>query len=393
MKRPVIFQNCKLVFADFFAEGSLRVEDGHIAAVSIGENLLSRGAKVIDCKGDYLGPGFVDIHNHGALGVDFINGEVKGLAKALQYHQKQGVTSVLATLITNPPEQISKAITQLVQAEKKKRLPKNFAGIHIEGPFLNPAKKGMHCVDWMHDPKPAEYQKWVRVGEGRVRLLTAAPERKGALEMYAWLRSQGVIGAIGHTILSWQEAQMALAAGATHFVHVNNAMEWPTRIRNKDGWMQTEGRGIGSCLSSDHFTGEIIADGHHVSSELIRVILRAKGIDRVALVSDASPFTGLKHGRYTVATVPIKVYPNKLCLLADGSALASSVCTLLDMVRNLVGWGYGLLEAWRMASSTPAHLIGLKGRGTIRIGNIADLIRLNQELKLQGVWQSGEKVK
>ncbi len=392
MKNPLIFQNCKLVFTDFFAEGSLQVENGYFTAVSFGENLSAKGAKVIDCRGDYLGPGFVDIHNHGALGTDFIDGEAGGLAKALQYHQKQGVTSVLATLITNPPKQISKAITRLVQLEKKKVLPKNFTGIHIEGPFLNPAKKGMHRVDWMHDPKVSEYKEWIKVGKGCVRLLTAAPERKGALEMYAWLRSQGVIGSIGHTILSWEEARSALAAGATHFVHLNNAMEWPTRIRNKEGWMQTEGRGMGSCLSSDLFTGEIIADGHHVSPELVRVILKAKRVDRVALVSDASPFTGLKPGRYTVATVPIKVYPSKLCLLADGSALASSVCTLLDMVRNLVGWGYGLLEAWRMASSTPAHLIGLKGRGAIRIGNIADLILLDSSLKLKGVWQQGEKV-
>ncbi|MBI4025622.1 MAG: amidohydrolase family protein [Verrucomicrobia bacterium] len=389
---PVIFQNCKLVFPDFFAEGSLRTEGGRIAAVLVNGNLRTNQAEVVDCAGDYLGPGFVDIHNHGATGTDFIDGEIDGLAAALRHHQERGSTSVLSTLITNPPSQILKTIRRHVAAERKGAIPGNFSGFHIEGPYLNPDKRGMHRIEWMHDPDPAEYQGWVEAGEGRVRLLTAAAERKGATKMYAWLRSRGVTGSIGHTTLSWECAQMAAAAGASHFVHVNNALEWPTRAKNNAGWMQTHTRGIGSFLTTDMFTGEVIADGYHVTPELIRVILATKGTDRLALVSDASPMTGMKPGRYTVATVEVEVRPGKLCLLADGSALASSVCVVHEMVCNLVGWGFRLLDAWRMASLTPARIAGLADRGALRVGAMADLVRLGTNLDLRGVWQGGRKV-
>lgn len=392
MSDIVILQNCKLIFPDFYVLGSLKIESGHISHIELSGNIQEPHAEIIDCEGDFVGPGFIDIHNHGAFGTDFIDGEVEGLISALRYHQQQGSTSVLATLLTHPADQILKAIRRHVKAEKNKELPENFAGIHIEGPFLNPEKRGMHRIDWMHDPLPSEYQAWVREGEGWVRMLTAAAERKGALEMYAWLRTQKVIGSIGHTMLEWDQARMAAAAGASHFVHVNNAMDWPIRTKNSDGWLQTHARGVGSFLTTDLFTGEIIADGYHVTPELINLIVKTKGVDRAALVSDASPLTGLKPGHYSVATMSVEVRPGKLCLLADGSALASSVCTLLDMVRNMVRWGFSLLSAWRMASWTPARIVGLQDRGLIQAGNRADLIRLNGNLELKEVWQMGRRV-
>lgn len=390
MANDLVFHNCQLVFPDFFAPGSLRVREGRVEAFQFGGNLSDTQAEVVDCGGDFLGPGFVDIHNHGAAGTDFIDGEVEGLAAALAWHQAQGSTSVLATLLTNPPEQIAKMIRRHVEAEAAGKLPGNFAGLHIEGPFLNPEKKGMHRADWMHDPNPAEYQDWVEQGRGRVRMITAAPEREGALEMYAWLRAQGVTGSMGHTTVTWERAQAAAAAGASHFVHVNNAMEWPTRARNTSGWMQTHARGIGSFLTTDLFTGEIIGDGWHVTPELVRVIVRTKGVDRVALVSDASPLTGLPEGRYTVATMPVEVRAGHLCTMTDGSGLASSVVSLLDIVRNLVKWGFPLLEAWRMASWTPARTVRLCDRGLLQVGNRADLVRLDAQLALRGVWQAGK---
>jgi N-acetylglucosamine-6-phosphate deacetylase len=388
----VVFHNCRLVFPDFFASGSLLARGGRITQVALDGNLRVTDAVTVDCGGDFLGPGFVDIHNHGAAGADFIDAEIEGISAALAWHQRQGSTSVLATLLTNPPEQIGRMIARHVLAEKADKLPGNFAGLHIEGPFLNPVKKGMHREDWMHDPQPAEYQSWVAAGEGRVRMITAAPERDGALEMYAWLREQGVTGAIGHTTVTWDRAQAAAVAGASHFVHVNNAMEWPMRARNSDGWMQTHARGVGSFLTTDLFTGEIIGDGWHVTPELVRVVVNAKGADRVALVSDASPLTGLPLGKYTVATVPVEVRAGNLCTMADGSGLASSVCSLLDIVRNLAGWGFSLLDAWRMASWTPARIVGLNDCGILRINHRANLVRLSPTLELKGVWQAGRAV-
>ncbi|MBI3877258.1 MAG: amidohydrolase family protein [Verrucomicrobia bacterium] len=244
----------------------------------------------------------------------------------------------------------------------------------------------------MHDPLPSEYQAWVEQGRGRVRIITAAPEREGALEMYAWLRERGVLGSIGHTTVTWERAQMAAAAGASHFVHVNNAMEWPMRAKNSAGWMQTHARGIGSCLTTDMFTGEIIGDGWHVTPELVRVLVNAKGADRIVLVSDASPLTGLPPDRYTVATVPVELREGNLCTMADGSGLASSVVSLLDIVRNLVQWGFSLLDAWRMASWTPARVAGLSDCGVLRVGGAANLVRLGGKLELHGIWQRGASV-
>lgn len=125
---------------------------------------------------------------------------------------------------------------------------------------------------------------------------------------------------------------------------------------------------------------------------MARFMVKTKGTDRVALVSDASPLTGMKPGRYVVATMPVEVRPGKLCLLADGSALASSVCTVLDMMRNLVGWGFSLLDAWRMESLTPVRIVHLHDRGLLQMGNRADLVRLDRNLKLKGIWQMGKRV-
>ena len=392
MTQPVVLQNCRLVFPDFFAHGSLRLHRGKIERVSLERAVDDTDAEVVDCAGDFIGPGFVDIHNHGATGVDFIDGEIEGIAAALAWHQRQGSTSVLATLLTHPPDKIEAAICRHLDGEKGAAIPGNFAGIHIEGPYLNPVKKGMHREDWMHDPLPAEYQSWMKAGEGRVRILTAAPEREGALEMYSWLRSKGIVGSFGHTTVTWERAQLAAAAGASHFVHVNNAMEWPTRATNADGWMQTHARGVGSFLATDLFTGEIIGDGWHVTPELVRLLVNSKGLDRTALVSDASPLTGLAPGHYTVATVPVELRPARLCMLADGSGLASSVCSLLDIVRNLVTWGHSLLDAWRMASWTPARIAGWTDRGLLQVNTRADLVRLNSQLQLKSVWQAGKPV-
>jgi N-acetylglucosamine-6-phosphate deacetylase len=392
MTPPLLLTNCRLVFPDFFATGSLRLERGRVAQVHLHGAPDAGGVEVVDCGGDYVGPGFVDIHNHGAAGVDFIDGEIEGLAAALAWHQRHGSTSVLATLLTHPPDAIGRAIARHIEGVKSAALPGNFAGIHIEGPYLNPEKKGMHREDWMHDPLPAEYQGWVKAGEGRVRILTAAPERDGALEMYAWLRGKGVVGSMGHTTVTWPRAQQAAAAGASHFVHVNNAMEWPTRATNADGWMQTHARGMGSFLTTDVFTGEIIGDGWHVTPELVRALVNAKGYDRIALVSDASPLTGLAPGRYTVATCPVELRPGRLCMMADGTGLASSVCTLLDIVRNLVTWGFPLLAAWRMASWTPARIAGWHDRGILQVNSLADLVRLDGNLELKRVWQGGRMV-
>ncbi|MBM3877246.1 MAG: amidohydrolase family protein [Verrucomicrobia bacterium] len=392
MHQPVVLQNCRLVFPDFIAPGSLRLNRGRIEQVRLDVAAADGDAEVVDCAGDFVGPGFVDIHNHGAAGVDFIDGDIEGIESALAWHQRQGSTSVLATLLTHPPDMIEAAIHRHLEGEKGAEIPANFAGIHIEGPYLNPVKKGMHREDWMHDPLPAEYQSWVRAGEGRVRILTAAPERDGSLEMYAWLRSKGIVGSFGHTTMTWERAQLAAAAGASHFVHVNNAMEWPTRATNAEGWMQTHARGIGSFLSTDVFTGEIIGDGWHVTPELVRVLVSAKGLDRIALVSDASPLTGLAPGNYTVATVDVELRPGRLCMIADGSGLASSVCSLLDIVRNLVRWGFPLLSAWRMASWSPARIAGWSDRGILQVNSRADLVRLDSQLALKGVWQGGKPV-
>ena len=395
------FQNARLAFPDFIAEGELLAMDGNIAAISIEDKLSSvpAGVRAIDCQGQILAPGLVDIHNHGGKTHDFVAANATGNNVALKFHAEHGVTSMLATVMTETHEQMSAALQTLAEQHAAGELHPNFLGIHIEGPYFHPDKRGAHKLECLRDPVRSEYEKFWNLSRGLIRIFTHAPERKGTADFCQFFHERGCVPTIGHTRATMQEIRRAAAYGARHFVHANNAIDWPLRKPRAEGWLGTELMGMGTLLSHSAFTGEIISDGFHLPVEMIRLILTAKGTDHIAIVSDACPAAGCDPGTYIQGGLKIILKENGLVISGtgamDGSGvppLGGSATTQLAMVRNYLRWGFGLSAPLKMSTAVPARIIGETKRGVLRAGNIADLILIDDSANLFATIIGGKTV-
>ena len=396
-----LFTNAQLAFPDFLLEGELLVESGSIAAIAVGEKLSSvpSSARRIDCQGQILAPGLVDIHNHGGKTHDFVAANAEGNNVALKFHAEHGVTSMLATVMTETHEQMSAALKTLGDQYAARELHPNFLGIHIEGPYFHPDKRGAHKLECLRDPVRSEYEKFWDLSRGLIRIFTHAPERKGTPEFCQFFHERGCVPTIGHTRATMLEIRRAAAYGARHFVHANNAIDWPLRKPRPEGWLGTELMGMGTLLSHSAFTGEIISDGFHLPVEMIRLIITAKGTDQIAIVSDACPAAGCTPGEYIQGGLKIILKDDGLVISGtgamDGSGvppLGGSATTQLAMIRNYIKWGFGLVAPLKMSTTVPARIIGESKRGLLRAGNIADLILIDEQANLLATIIAGNLV-
>jgi N-acetylglucosamine-6-phosphate deacetylase len=397
----LLFRNARLAFPDFIAEGSLLVETGRIAAIWIGEPpaQLPAGTKNINCDNLILAPGLVDIHNHGGKTHDFVAANADGNNIALRFHAENGVTTLLATVMTETHEQMSAALQTLAEQHAAGRLHPNFRGIHIEGPYFHPDKRGAHKLDCLRDPVPSEYEKFWDLSGRLIRVFTHAPERKGSAEFCRFFHERNCVPTIGHTRATMLDIRRVAAHGARHFVHANNAIDWPVRQARPDGWLGTEMMGMGTLLSHGAFSGEIISDGYHLPVEMIRLILAAKGTDQVAIVSDSCPAAGCPPGEYIQGGMKIILRENNLVVSGSGSMdgtsappLGGSATTQLAMIKNYVDWGFGITTPLKMSTTVPARIIGEDRRGLLRVGNHADLILLDDQVRLAATYIGGKCV-
>ena len=385
----LLFKNCRLAFPDFIADGALLTANGTIVAIWIAEppSHVPASAKTIDCQGLILAPGLIDLHNHGALTHDFVAANAKGNNVALRFHGEHGVTSMLATVMTETHEQMCAALKLLGEQHSSGELYPNFLGIHIEGPYFHPEKRGAHKLECLRDPVRSEYEKFWQMSRGLIRIFTHAPERPGSTEFCEFFHERGCVPTIGHTRATMLEIRRAAAAGARHFVHANNAIDWPLRRTRPEGWLGTEMMGMGTLLSHSAFTGEIISDGYHVPVEMMRIILAARGSDAIAIVSDACPAAGCPPGEYIQGGLKIILKENRLVISGGGSMdsvppLGGSATPQLEMIRNYVNWGFGLVTPLKMSTLVPARIIGETKKGSLRVGNDADLILIDDRSSL-----------
>ncbi len=397
MSLSLLLTNARLVFPDFIELGSVLITNGRIEAIGFGDQRLTDGdTKVMDLEGAYLSPGLVDIHNHGAMTHDFVAASSEGNRQALAFHLQHGVTSMLATVMTQSPAQMDAALELLVRQAQQNALPPNFLGIHIEGPFLHPEKRGAHQREHLRLPSLARVNEFWAICGSFLRILTLAPELPGGMEVCRFLTDHQVVAAIGHTKASMNQIRTAFAHGAQHFVHANNAIDWPIRLPRSEGWLGTELMGMGTLLTHSAMSGEVIADGYHVPIEMIRLLIDQKGPLQLALVSDASSATGCLPGDYSLGGLTIELRPGNLVLTKEIAPetgvrpMAGSATPLLHMVRNLVSWGYPLHVAIRMATFVPAQIIKQPRKGSLRVGHDADLLILNDRLELQQVLVMGK---
>jgi N-acetylglucosamine-6-phosphate deacetylase len=363
-------------------EGTRIVEIGHRDEIRV-----PTGSSDYVATGMTVVPGFVDLHIHGAGGHDVMEANARALDKITSTVARFGTTSMLATTVTAPAEETCKSLEGIARyihnhekPEENGRLAAEIVGIHLEGPFISKARRGVHPTDALARPSVEVLKQFLEAAGGRVRILTIAPELPGALDLIQFAIAAGnIVVGLGHTDANYEEARAAFAAGARHTVHVFNAMR---PFSHRDPGI------LGAIMTDPDVTAEIIADGVHVAGPAIQVLLGAKGFDTVLLVSDGTAATGMPAGKYRLGNIEVTV-EGGICRNSEGK-LAGSTLTLDRALRFLVSLGVPLVDAVRMATILPARRLGLAGKkGIIAVGADADIVALTPDLHVAGVMTRG----
>jgi N-acetylglucosamine-6-phosphate deacetylase len=326
--------------------------------------------------GAWIVPGFVDIHAHGGGGHTFTLGDPDDARGAAAFHLRHGTTTLLASLVSAPYELMRAATAAYVPLVREGLL----AGVHFEGPYLSTARCGAQNPAHLRDPSVEELRELVDLGGGAVRMVTLAPERTRALDAIAYLRSAGVVAAVGHTDATYEQTRAAVDAGVTVATHLFNGMR-PAHHR--------EPGPVVALLSSPGVVCELVADGVHLHDGMLAFAASVAGPDRAALVTDAMAAAGMGDGRYELGGQAV-VVAGRVARLAEGEALAGSTLTMDAALRRAVAAGVPLVDACRMAATTPARAIGLADRlGAVVSGLRADLVVLDDGLHVVRVMRAG----
>jgi N-acetylglucosamine-6-phosphate deacetylase len=365
---------------------SLVIEDGRIANIfdgkSLNENIYDL---VIDVKGHFLSPGFIDIHNHGGLGHDFMEGTYKALDSIADFHLKNGVTSLLATIMTEDINTIRKAINgaknYIENAGNSSKLKSQVLGIYLEGPYFALEKKGGQPEKHIKKPDLEEIKELIKYADNHIKIVSLAPELKGADDIIRYLRKEGILVSAGHTNATLEEAKNAIELGVTQATHLYNGMR---------AFNHREPGVIGAVLTDDRVICEIICDGIHNHFLSLDLAVKLKGMDKVILISDSMMAAGMKDGKYLLGGQDVFMKDGE-ARLVDG-ALAGSTHSLNKAVYNMIKNGIVPLEdAVKMASLNPAKAIGLDDvKGSIEIGKDADLIIFDENVNIIGVMVKGK---
>lgn len=368
--------------------GWVRIQAGTLAAVGSGDPAAADLAAdaAIDLDGAYLLPGFVDLHMHGGGGAAVTTDDADEIRRAVAFHRSHGTTRTLASLVTAPLEEMVGAVRAIARIVRGgPTADGHVVGAHLEGPFLNPKRRGSHDPEYLLEPNPGALAAMLGAADGTVRMVTFAPELAGGTDLLRDVVGAGAIAAVGHTDATYEEASAAFAAGATHATHLFNAM--PPLHHRAPG-------AAGAALDNHAVTCELIGDGLHLHDEALRLAFRAAGPDRLALVTDATPAAGMRDGHFHLGPVPIVARAGQVTLL-DGVSLAGSTLTMDVAVRHAVrSAGLPLVDVARAAATTPARVLGLGSTvGAIRVGYEADLVVMSPEFEVIAVVAGGDVVR
>jgi N-acetylglucosamine-6-phosphate deacetylase len=358
----MLLRNANVVLPDHeVSDVSVLIADGKIASLEGG-----RADEEIDLAGATLLPGFIDVHIHGAIGIDVMDATAADLRKASEYLASQGVTSWLPTFVPASDENYASAVAAISEAMSGPGA--RILGVHYEGPFVNTAQCGALHTEYFKTYSGPEDLNSLPLPENAVRMITLAPEVSGGIELIRELKELGWVISIGHTRADLKMLEEAGDAGARHMTHFMNAMA-PLHHRSPGP--------IAWGLSRDDVTFDLIADGIHLDPFMLRLLLKMKGTAGISLISDAIAAAGKGDGDYNIwgETITVK---NGRTANASGS-IAGSVISMLDAVRLLHSLGVSYVDLARMASLNPARLLGIAQTcGSIEPGKRADLVALDQ---------------
>ena len=380
----MIFTNARLIFPDGIRDGlEVVVEQGKIAAICE-RSLAHREHEVIDLNGNYLAPGFIDLHVHGALGRDTMEASAEAFRSICDFHASGGTTSLLLTTATAPLNEIVKVL-QAVRDSRSAISP--IAGVHVEGPFISKAKAGAQRAEFIQHPSPVAVRQLLEHADVLKRV-TIAPEVPGVLEAIEVFHAHGISVSGGHSDAWDEDARAAFDRGMRSVTHTFNCMSSARRrgIYRVAGLLEF-------ALSEPDISCEVIADDHHVSPTLMKMLYRAKGSNGICLVTDATAGAGLPEGSLFALFGKDCIVENGVCLLADRSALAGSAARMIDLVRAMVCLvNVPLSEAIAMATENPARVIGLETKGRLIVGADADLVVLSPQLDVVRTFCCGEQI-
>lgn len=341
---------------------------------------IPEGAERVDATGLQVLPGLIDTHVHGTHGDDVMLDGAEGIRRISARFPQYGTTAWLPSTISARHPELVQAVRWCVEAGERPLDGAEIVGIHVEGPYISMKRKGAQPAEGVRDPDFDEVEELLAAGEGTIRVVTLAPELPGGLELIRRLVGQGIIASIGHTDATYEEAVAGIEAGARHATHLFNAMR---PIHHRDPGVIT------ACLNEERVVAEVIPDGVHLDPHIVRLALRAKGPEAVALITDAFSATGLSEGEHTLG--PHKVFvKGPVAALADGT-LAGSILTMDRAVGNAIRFsGIPIVEAVRMAALVPARIAGCADRkGSLEAGKDADVTLLDAGFRCRATWIGG----
>lgn len=369
-----------IVLKDRMLEDSaILIEDKKIKKILSSDEL--EGKEVIDYKDSIICPGFVDTHVHGFCGHDFMDKSDEGLRSICRDILKAGVTSILPTTLTASEDDIMEVVR--IVKDNKDAYGAKIQGIFLEGPFFTEKYKGAQNPSYFLKPEIEKLRKWQEIAGDMIKKVALAPELEGSEEFVKKAREMGIYVALGHSDASYDEAKSAVDAGANIFVHTYNGM---SGLHHRNPGM------VGAAMTLEDVFAELICDGHHVHPVAADVLIRSRGYESVALISDCMMAGGMPVGKYKLGDYDV-VLDGETVRLKEGN-LAGSVLKMRDAVKNLVKWGIASpFEAIQMGTQVPAKSVGIDNVcGVIEEGRTADILVLDDEFSIVDVYLNGEKV-
>jgi N-acetylglucosamine-6-phosphate deacetylase len=373
----ILLKNGKFVLANRIVSGDLLIIDGKIKKITEKENPLYENG--IDLKGKYVVPGFIDAHIHGAYGADAMDGTVEALKTISSFVVKHGTTNFLATTLTSTKEILKNVLEKVAEVQDKELDGANIFGAHMEGPYFDIQYKGAQNEKYMKPAGIEEIKEYLSVKPRLVKLFSLSPKDETTLEAIKFLKENGVVVSVGHSAVNFDDVQKAIKAGLSHSTHTYNGMR---------GFTHREPGVVGAVLTNDAVMAEIIFDKIHVHPEAVRLLLKAKGVDKVECITDAMSATGLPDGNYKLGELDVYVKDSQARLVSNDS-LAGSVLTLDKAFKNVIELGYSIFDAVKMTSTNAAKEFGLN-TGEISEGKDADLVVLNDDYSVDMTFVKGK---
>ncbi|MDQ0775526.1 N-acetylglucosamine-6-phosphate deacetylase [Streptomyces aurantiacus] len=371
--QPTILTGANVVLPTGTVRNGRVIVDGTRIAGSAPE-----GTPVVDLRDHWVVPGFVDMHNHGGGGASFTSGTVEEILQGVRTHRLHGTTTLVASTVTGDMDGLAQRAGLLSELAEQG----DIAGIHFEGPFISPCRKGAHSEELLRDPDPAEVRKLIDAARGQARMVTLATELPGGIDSVHLLAEHGVIAAIGHTDATYEQTVEAIDAGATVATHLFNAM--PVLGHRAPG-------PIAALLEDERITVELINDGVHLHPASLQLAFHHAGGGRVAFITDAMDAAGFGDGRYMLGPLEVEV-ADGVARLVEGGSIAGSTLTLDRAFKRAVTVDRLPVEDVVAAiSANPARQLGLYDRvGSLEPGKDADLVVLDAAFEVKGVMRRGE---